>query len=188
MTQTTSKQTSPSATPPAPTPRADTPRADVSLGQWEGAMAFGAAAGAWYMLTALAAPDRSKPVWLLFVFCNLVAVSALSARRFVRRDATRSVSRIGYAALGFPFAQALLFLVVLLALGNYFTLPLRQPLGGAFLSLIAVSLPAHFALSVAAIENGVRHKDSRGDIAAAPLFVAWYLEIFLLIALQTADA
>ncbi len=116
------------------------------------------------------------PVWTPFVFCNVLAVSALCALRFGRRDRTRAISELGYAALAIPAAQTVAFGLVAVVAGW----------SDLWANLIACSLfallPAHFFASAIATARGFWRADSRGDLVALPCFFAWYWLVSRLIA------
>jgi len=163
-------------TPPAPAPRGF---CSFSAAESAAALAVTVAAWLWLQFGAISATYNNGeagaftpaplPAWLPFVFCNALALSALCAFRFLRRDKTRMVSDLGYAALAVPAAQTAL--CALLALTG-----LLDPL----YCLLFAFVPAHFFASAAATARGFWRPDSRGDLAALPLFFAWYFLVRLL--------
>ncbi len=149
-------------------------RPALPLSTGERILAVAVAAGIWlalFLVTSNPAIEATVPpssyrlpTGFIFLFCNIVAVFVLCARRFLWRIETSGVSRYGYAAFAFLVLQTTL----LILLG-----PLIWFAPQVILGLVIM----HFALCFAALVRAFQRK-YRGELAALPFFFAWYSLLF----------
>ncbi len=129
---------------------ANPPHSVFTLSATEGMLAFAVAGSAW--LYGPRFSQDAPPIWVLFAFCNALAVCAVCA--VCAAQVTLLGARAGLRAVS--HAEISLFTPLLIG-------------------LLFVSFPAHFLTSCAAALRGLCRAESRGDLVAFPLFFAWIL-------------
>ncbi len=139
-------------------------------------LAFAVGATAYLLLRQFFA----VPSWVPLVLCNTLALSAVCALRYLRREEATGISRVGYGAFAHPLLQAVLFIGGVAEGGM--SVESRVTLSTVIaIGVFVAALVAHIANAGTATMRGLRSAECRGEIIALPLCLVWLYALGLIV-------